>query len=285
MFAYNVPDVSVLLIVLSLLYLLNVAEAIVNFILEAGLLGSLALGIVYGPEVANILPEYLLQSLLIFGYIGLILLVFEAGLSTNIALLSKNLLSSILVGGTGILLPIVFSVFLVHFGFEYSILQSFAVGASTSSTSLGTTLALLKPEVRQTRTGVILLSAALFDNVIGLVIAAIIESFSDSASASIPWQKIVRPILISVAFAFGTGFSVWAVRPLTERMPTRWKRFLYQSKIQLLILAVVISGFVAGANYAGTSELFGAYPAGVLTAQIFHSPPETAQPAEPAQKL
>ncbi|KAJ3802721.1 Cation/H+ exchanger [Lentinula aff. detonsa] len=179
-----------------------------------------------------------------------------------------------LVGGTGVLLPIAFSILVLHFGFGYDIQQGFAAGASLSSTSLGTTLALLKPELRQTKTGIILLSAALFDDVVGLIIAAIIQTLSSNASAHVSWQDIVRPILVSVAFVVITSLSLWALRPLTKRMPNHWKRFVYQAEVQLFLLATFIAGFVAGANYAGTSELFGAYLAGVLVAHIFHAPPE-----------
>ncbi|KAE9404436.1 hypothetical protein BT96DRAFT_964182 [Gymnopus androsaceus JB14] len=254
MFAYDVPGIPILLTVSSLLYLLNVAETIFNFMLEAGLLGSLIVGIIYGPEGANFLPEYLLQALLVFGYIGLALLIVEAGIDTNISLLYNNLALSALVAGTGIILPIV-------------LLQGFAAGASLSSTSLGATLALLKPELRQTRTGVVLFSAALFDDVVGIILAAII-------------QAIIRPILVSVAFTLAAGLLVWILRPLARRMPYRLKLIVYQGRIQLFLLTMVISGFVAGASYAGTSELYGAYLAGVIVAQIFAEPPGVDQLAQ-----
>ncbi|GAV99493.1 Sodium hydrogen exchanger [Lentinula edodes] len=229
MFVYTVPDIPILLTTFSLLYLLNVAEAIFNYLLEAGLLGSLAVGIVYGPEVSSIVPENVLQTLLILGYIGLILLVFEAGLSTNIALLYDNSTSSILVGGSA--------------------------GASLSSTSLGTTLSLLKPELRQTRPGIVLLSAALFDDVVGLIIAAIMQTLSSNALGSVSWQNIVRPLLVSVAFAGSTCLLVWALQLLMKRMPDHWKRDIYRAETQLFLQAVFLAGFVAGAKYAGTKNV------------------------------
>ncbi|KAJ4472147.1 hypothetical protein J3R30DRAFT_3709601 [Lentinula aciculospora] len=174
-------------------------------------------------------------------------------------LLYNNIPSSILVGGSGIILPIALAITVVHFGFGYNILQSFAARASLSSTSLGTTLALFKPELHQTRIGIVLLSAALFHDVVGLVIAAIIQTFSSNPSGSIPWQDIVRPVLGSVAFVVVT----WLL---------------------LFFLAAIIAGFVAGANYAGTSELFGAHLAGVLVAHIFHAPPEPIAPIEAADE-
>ncbi|KAJ3805590.1 hypothetical protein F5876DRAFT_91446 [Lentinula aff. lateritia] len=207
MFVYTVPDVPILLTTFSLLYLS-----------QPGLLGSLALEIVYGPEVSSIVPENVLQTLLILGYIGLILLVFEAGLSTNIALLCDNSASSILVGGSGILLPIALSILVVHFGFGYDILPSFVPGASLNSTSL-------------------------------------------------------------VAFAGSTCLLVWALQLLMKRIPDHWERDIYRAETQLFLQAVFLAGFVAGAKYAGTNELFGAYLSGVLVGHIFHSSPEDVRPS------
>lgn len=105
----------------------------------------------------------------------------------------------------GILFPIAVSLLVLHFGFGYTTLQAFGAGVSLCSTSLGTTLALLRPEHRQTRTGAVLMSAALLDDIAGLVLAAIIQSLPFKGS-SLPFHgtPIARPILVSFVFAFGT---------------------------------------------------------------------------------
>jgi len=118
------------------------------------------------------------------GYLGLLLIVFEAGLSTNR------------------------SIILLTFGYGYSALQGLAAGAALCSTSLGTTLALLDPSLRQTRVGSVLISAALVDDIAGLVIAAIISHLSTSDSVPITWEMIVRPILVSSALPFARLFCV-----------------------------------------------------------------------------
>ncbi|KAK7056627.1 hypothetical protein VNI00_002344 [Paramarasmius palmivorus] len=270
---YEAPEIPLLLTVSSLFYFMNVAEAIFTYTIEAGLIGSLAIGIIYGPEAANILPEYISETLLLMGFIGLLLLVFEAGMSTNLSLLYQNVALSLVTGTTGIIVPIALSIILLHFGYGYTVLQGFGAGAALSSTSLGTTLALLKPELRQTRMGVVLLSAALFDDVVGLVIAAVIADLSAAASG-ISWQAIIRPILVSVAFTVATAGLIWAFRPLASRLPPEAKRFVYQGKSQVFIMISLLCGVVAAAKYAGTSELFGAYLCGVFVAQTFYAIPD-----------
>ncbi|ESK91237.1 sodium-hydrogen antiporter [Moniliophthora roreri MCA 2997] len=275
---YEAPEITLLLTVSSLLYFMNAAEAIFTHVLEAGLIGSLAVGIVYGPDAGNMIPEFISETLLVIGYIGLLLLVFEAGMSTNLSLLFRNVTLSLVTGSIGILVPIALSIILFHFGFGYTVLQGFGAGAALSSTSLGTTLALLKPELRQTKMGVVLLSAALFDDVVGLVIAAVIADLS-AASGRITWQAIIRPIFVSIAFAAVTGGLILALRSVTAKFSLEIKRFVYQGKTQVFLMVSLLSGVVAAAKYAGTSELFGAYLCGVFIAQTFYAIPGTSDEA------
>ena len=275
MIAYEAPALPILLTISSFIYLLNVAEHIFSSLISAGLIGSLSIGIIFGPDASNILPTYIQTSFIIIGYIGLILLVFEAGLSTDINLLYHNIFLSLTVALCGVLFPIAISLLLLHFGFGYTTLQAFGAGASLCSTSLGTTLALLRPELRQTKTGAVLLSAALLDDIAGLVLAGIIQSlpFTNSTSSStISWYTITRPILVSFAFAFVTPSIAYVLRKIVTRAPPMWKNLLHGGRIQLFWTVSVLSGFVAGARYAGTSELFGAYLAGAFLSYVFWLP-------------
>lgn len=261
---YEHPQATTILTIASFLFLINVAEALFEWLINAGLVGSLIVGVIYGPQAADILPHEIITSLIQLGYIGLLILVFEAGLTTNTQLLVDNLFLSTLAACVGIGVPIGLSILLLHAGYGYTLLQSFAAGAALSSTSLGTTLALLKPEWRQMRSGAVLLSAALLDDVVGLVIAAIIVQLADTNS-DIPWQIIVQPILVSVAFAILVPLLAYLLNRVhvtyyvSRVVPKRFHR-----KSLLFVIVAVLSGLVAGARYAGTSDLFGAYLAGIL---------------------
>ncbi|KAJ7121050.1 hypothetical protein C8R44DRAFT_877358 [Mycena epipterygia] len=98
-----------------------------------------------------------------------------------------------------------------------------------------------------------------------------------TSSTSIPWYIIVRPILVSFGFAFGIPFIAFISRYTMKR--GRFAR-LFTPKTQLFITVVTFSGFVVGANYAGTSELFGAYLAGAYLAYVF-GPLSSTIPASP----
>ncbi|KAJ7662167.1 Cation/H+ exchanger [Mycena polygramma] len=280
--AYITPEAPLILTLGSFLYLINVAETVFARLINAGLLGSLFIGVVFGSEASGILPETIQSTFVALGYIGLLLIVFEAGLSTNISLLFDNVMLSCTIALTGMGLPIALSMLLLRFGFGYPALQSFAAGAALSSTSLGTTLTVLKPAYRRTRTGTVLMAAALLDDIGGLVIAAILSQLSSygTSSSSIPWYIIVRPILVSFGFAFGIPFLAFVSRYVVERTVSSQEHGLFTPSAQLFIAVATLSGFVAGAQYAGTSELFGAYLAGAYLAYIFSPLPSTA-PASP----
>ncbi|KAJ7768677.1 Cation/H+ exchanger [Mycena maculata] len=285
--AYTTPEIPLLLAISSFLYLINVAETVFARFINAGLIGSLCMGILFGSEVADILPETVQSTFIVLGYVGLVLIVFEAGLSTNISLLFDNILLSCAVALSGMVMPVALSMLLLRFGYGYTTLQSFAAGAALSSTSLGTTLTVLKPEYRSTRTGTVLLAAALLDDIGGLVIAAILSRLSSygtsSSSSSIPWYIVVRPILVSFGFAFGVPIFAFISRYIVQKGAFPEKLGLFACNTQLFIAVATLSGFVAGAGYAGTSQLFGAYLAGAYLTYVF-SPLSPAVPEAPGSR-
>ncbi|KAJ7701943.1 Cation/H+ exchanger [Mycena rosella] len=273
--AYTTPEIPLILAVSSFLYLISVAEAVFARFIHAGLLGPLCIGILYGSEVSGILPDALQSTCITLGYIGLLLIVFEAGLSTNISLLFDNILLSCAVAVSGMALPVALSMLLLHFGYRYSPLQAFAAGAALSSTSLGTTLTVLKPAYRGTRTGTVLMAAALLDDIGGLVIAAILAQLSAYGATAIPWYVVARPILVSFGFAVGVPVLAVASRWVLRRGVGAGLR---APGAQLFVVVATLAGFVAGAKYAGTSELFGAYLAGAYLTYVFSAPTDAPAP-------
>ncbi|QRV78438.1 Sodium/hydrogen exchanger family [Ceratobasidium sp. AG-Ba] len=214
---FSEPHIVDLLIVGSFLYLLNVIHGIFQFLFGAGLVGQLALGAVYTIPLANILPFDIQTSIGTIGYLGLLLLIVEGGLDARLDILSerRSLFICIIVALSGIGLPIGVSILALHFGYSYSVLESFVVGAALSATSLGTTFAIMSSfrfpssrpdtyvldsgdEPRQessasskegglgdTRAGTILIGAALLDDIVGLVISSVVSNLGSTNSGPI----------------------------------------------------------------------------------------------------
>jgi Kef-type K+ transport system membrane component KefB len=171
---------------------------------------------------------------------------------------------------TGIGVPIALSFILLRLT-PATPIQCFAAGASLCSTSLGTTFTVLGTSgLTESRLGVVLTSAAMMDDVVGLVLVQVISNLGLTGT-SITASTVLRPLLVSVAFVAVTPLiCIFLAKPVT-----RWlvgfrlrhpgglaQRLLSSNATAFLIHTLILLGFVSGASYAGASNLFAAYIAG-----------------------
>lgn len=128
-----------ILIIISFFFFLSLAKWVSAKIIQAGIIGQIAVGIIYGVPLANILEENWQQTFLALGYVGLILIIFEGenfsswlsrgldktdvitlgGLGTRIDLLKQNFTLSMVGAATGVCFPIGLSYLLLYLGFGY----------------------------------------------------------------------------------------------------------------------------------------------------------------------
>lgn len=263
--AYEEPSLSRLLTLLSFLYLLQVARHVANKLVGAGLLGEIALGIVY--STANILPGAWEETFLVLGYLGLVLIVFEGlgqpllgtpsranplspagGLDFDEELFLPSLPLATIAALTGVLLPLAFT-FALFYAFSYPTIDALAAGAALASTSLGTTFYVLRAQsghldLASTRIGTILVGAALIDDIIALVLLSVIKELGDGSVTSLGWT-VGRPVLASVAMAIlGPVVAFFVARPLFGRFGGR-KMAELGRKAELFIGVCVLSAFLA----------------------------------------
>ena len=311
-FSYEQLSLVQLLILGSFLFLLNVTGGLIEHFCGGGLIVQIALGLVYGPPLANIIPESWLDSFLALGNLGLVLLIFQGslnlnfllcnhahesfnqgGLSTRFDLLRENIALSIVVALVGILTPIGLSLLSFIFVFDATPLQGFTAGAALCSTSLGTTFAVLSSlhdhgpvDIRTTRIGTVLLAAAILDDVVGLIMASVVVETAQQnvhvRGGHLAWT-ILRPLVASGAMVLIAPIAVrWLMLPAF-----RWCLALLGSRVShylpLLTVVTTLSAMVAISNYTGTSMLFGAYVAGCMVGYLdssalydSESPHETA---------
>lgn len=147
-------------------------------------------------------------------------------------------------------------------------LQSFAAGAALSATSLGTTFTILSTtQLTTTRLGTVTTSAAMLDDVVGLVMVQIISNLGGS-TASFSAVTVIRPVFVSIGFAVGLLLlCAFCLQPGLKRLlacKAKFPNFVGTAQFAFLAQTCVLVGTVAGATYAGTSSLFAAYLAGVI---------------------
>jgi Kef-type K+ transport system membrane component KefB len=127
-------------------------------------------------------------------------------------LLKKNFSLSFTAATAGVLFPVGLSYLLLFFGFGFGAIETSITGAALSTTSLGTTFAVIGGTSKsiglsQTRIGTVLISAAVIDDVSGLVMSSVIGELGvleTSVNVNLSWL-IGRPILASILMAVLTS--------------------------------------------------------------------------------
>jgi len=256
--SYHGPPILTILIQASFLLLLNLLNTLLNATIYCGLLGQILLGIIYGiPLTATtlLLPLSVQTTIVDLGYLGLILLVYEGGLTTSLPALLSNLPMSIVVAATGISAPIALS-FLLGPIMGASRVMCFAAGAAMSATSLGMTFTILSTSgFTGTRLGTVLSSAAMMDDVVGLVMIQVVGNLG---GGGVDGEVIARPVdeslgLLLVVIVGGRGVERGCRGKFTAGGGYAGVRFVFLAHATLLI------GLIVAASYAGTSVLFAAF--------------------------
>lgn len=268
---YHEPSIETILKQSSFLLLLNAANHVLDATIYAGLVGQILVGIAWGTPGGKILTPDAQEVIVQLGYLGLILLVFEGGLSTSFSSLRANFVLSVFVALTGIAAPMALS-FVLSPLIGASSLQAFAAGAALCATSLGTTFTLLGTSgLSASRLGVVLTSAAMMDDVVGLIMVQVISNLG--SSPSLDAVTVIRPVFVSLAFAILLPLMCrFVVLPCTrwvsakrQGSPTSWfSRLLRHEFTALCIHTATLIATVTGATYAGSSGLLGAYIAGAM---------------------
>ncbi|KAK9385065.1 Sodium/hydrogen exchanger family-domain-containing protein [Lipomyces mesembrius] len=267
---YHEPDILTILTQSSFLFLMNVVNHVLDNLVYCGLLGQVFIGVAWGSPGAGWLGTKVEETIVQLGYLGLILLVYEGGLSTNLVSVKSNLWLSVGIAVTGIGVPMALSFSLKKLA-SATTLQAFAGGAALCSTSLGTTFTILNTSgLTTSRLGVVLTSAAMMDDVVGLIMVQVI-TYLASAVSSFSAVTIVRPIAVSLGLVFVVLFACrFFIRHITISINI-WRkknpqgmidRALHRRDTTLLVHSIILFGLVTGASYAGTSNLLAAYLAG-----------------------
>ncbi|OKL35586.1 cation:proton antiporter [Domibacillus mangrovi] len=218
---------------------------------QPSVLGKLLVGIVLGPSVLGLINET--ETLEEFSKIGVILLMFAAGLETDIDEFKRAGKASAYVGFGGMIVPFVFS-YIVGIMLHFTTMQALFLGLLLSATSVSISVQALK-ELKQlkTREGTTILGAAVIDDVVIIVALAFLMSFTDGD------VHLTTVILKKALFFIGTILVGWKVVPWFLKKVTR----LNVTETLLTSALIICFVFAYFAEYTGIAAIIGAYIAGV----------------------
>ncbi|EKD20205.1 Na+/H+ antiporter [Drepanopeziza brunnea f. sp. 'multigermtubi' MB_m1] len=289
---YHEPGIVTILIQSSLLLILNIINTLFDKLIFCGLLGQVFIGVAWGTPGAAWLDVETEHVIVQLGYLGLILLVYEGGLETDFRSVKSNLLLSVAVAATGIGFPMALSFFLRSL-VDATSLQAFAAGAALSATSLGTTFTILGTSgLSSTRLGTVLSSAAMIDDVVGLIMVQVISNLGQSAG---PFEAVtvVRPLAVSLGMAIAVPLACrFVALPVTLLLNGMRKsrphgvvnRICQGTYTAFVTHTLILLGLVTGTSYAGTSVLFAAYLAGASISWWDSEVPHLAVASPPSRE-
>ena len=260
-------DVSVtqfLLLLAVILVAAKILGELAERIGQPAVVGELLAGVLLGPSVLGFVDPTL-PSLHLIAEIGVVLLLFGIGLETDL----KRLLS---VGGAaftvavvGVVLPFALGYF-VSRALGLELLPAIVAGAALTATSVGITARVLADLGRlQSVEGQIVLGAAVIDDVIGLVILAIV---SDLVAGNAPTALGVVKTT-AIAFGFLAGAVVigrFVIPPVFALVAKTGK----EHTLATMALALAFLLAVLASN-VGSALIVGAFAAGLVLAPTEHA--------------
>lgn len=225
--------------------------------LSAGiLLGVSGLGIIQVNDVLKILAE-----------IGIILLLFEVGLETDVQKLKASGSKSLVVALFGVIFPFSAALFAGHYFFELSLPVSLFIGGTLTATSIGITLRVLK-DIHKENTGIaqIVIGAAIIDDIMGVIILVFVYDFAVIQEVNLPHIALVS------ATIFGFLLLAPAVANLLSNLVKKYDK---QKQVPGFIPSIIISLillFAYIAHLSGAPAILGAFAAGIALSKRFILP-------------
>ncbi|MGN0595408.1 MAG: cation:proton antiporter [Hominimerdicola sp.] len=223
--------------------------------------GALCAGVILGPAVLNVVQETEFISQL--SEIGVIVLMFSAGLETDVQELKKSGKASFIIALAGVLVPLGGGFLLAKaFGIgsgDNLTLQHIFIGIILTATSVSITVETLKELGKlSTRAGNAILGAAIIDDILGIIALTLVTSLADtSVKISTVLLKILGFFVVAIGCTviYHIVFTKWRKRDKKDL-----RRHVVISFVFCLLMAYMAELF-------GVADITGAFVAGLAISQ------------------
>lgn len=207
-----------------------------------------------------------------FSQVGVVLILFSSGLETKLSDLKKSGLAATVIAVAGVITPILFGTLgamaFLHGYSEYShdkLLNAIFVGTILAATSVGITVETLKELGKLNgKVGQTVISAAVIDDVIGIIALSIVTSLKGNGA-----EQIGITLLKAVGFfAFAIGLGILL------RIYFNWEERKFPHKRRTSIFAFAMCFFYAycSEKFFGIASITGAYVAGIMISGLDDTP-------------
>lgn len=226
--------------------------------------GEIIAGLIIGPCLLGwVQPtDFILQM----AEIGVILLMFSAGLETNLKEMIKTGPKALLIACAGVFVPLAGGtlLYMCIYGFSEvgtpEFFKAVFIGTIMTATSVGITVeALREMGYLKGKIGTTILNAAIIDDIIGMIVLTVVIGFNDPKSQ--PWM-VVRNTVLFFCLALVGGYIAYKVFKKVDQRYPHTRRITIAGLALCLIMAYVAE------HYFGIADITGAYVAGIILCNI-----------------
>lgn len=226
--------------------------------------GEIIAGLLIGPSILGLVQQtdFLTQM----AEIGVVLLMFSAGLETDLKELMKTGPIAFLIACAGVFVPLVGGTFL-YMGFygmapwgSEKFFTAVFIGVIMTATSVSITVQSLKEMGKlKGKVGTTILSAAIIDDVIGIIVLTFVVGFKNPDSNP---GKVVLSTVLFFIMAFVVGILLYK---LFQKFDARYP---HTRRIPIMGLAICFFFAYAAEAFFGIADITGAYVAGIVLCSI-----------------
>lgn len=226
--------------------------------------GEIIAGLLIGPSLLNLVESS--DFLAGMAEIGVIILMFTAGLETNISDLKKTGVKATIIACTGVFVPLVLGtlLYMAFYGFSAIGTEEFYraifIGTILTATSVSITVSTLREMGKLSgELGQTIMSAAIIDDVIGIIVLTVVIGFKK------PDSDVGGVLLRTLAF-----FALAVVLGIIIYKLFKWydNRHPHTRRIPILGIALAFGLSYVADRYFGVADITGAYVAGVILCSL-----------------
>ena len=222
--------------------------------------GEIIAGLLIGPSILGLVQQT--DFLTEMAEIGVVLLMFSAGLETDLKELLKTGPVAFLIACAGVFVPLMGGT-LLYMGFygaapwgSEKFYMAVFIGVIMTATSVSITVESLREMGKlRGKVGTTILSAAIIDDVIGIIVLTFVVGFKSPDSNP---GKVVLSTVLFFAMALVVGYILFRIfRSFDERYP-------HTRRIPIISLALCFFFAYAAEHFFGIADITGAYVAGII---------------------
>ncbi|MCR4786422.1 MAG: cation:proton antiporter [Lachnospiraceae bacterium] len=226
--------------------------------------GEIVAGLLIGPSLLGLVqPSDFLSGM---AEVGVIMLMFTAGLGTDIKQLKETGIKATMIACAGVFIPLVCGtlLYMCFYGFSAigtdSFYKALFIGTILTATSVSITVEALKELGKLSGViGTTIMSAAIIDDVIGIIVLTIVISFKDPNAEIL---SVVIHTLLFFIFAIGVGIIIYHIFKWVDR------RYPHTRRIPIMGMALAFIMAYVAEKYFSVADITGAYIAGVILSSL-----------------